>query len=226
MISEKVLEHLTITAEACGANLSSAAIEIMLHDLADYPEQSVLAALADCRKTLSGRFTLAAVIERIKGQDGRPGAEEAWAMLPKGEDDSVAWTAEMRFAWGIAEPLIAEGDKIGARMAFKEAYTRRVEEARANGVPAQWEVSLGHDPHKRDAALQKAVAAGYIGQDHAKRLLVNNSMGAVGALLLGNSTPLLEAQETPVDREAAEKNLMRLKAIIQGKQVVKDMPEQ
>lgn len=223
MISERVLQALIVTAEVCGANLSDAAAEIMLHDLAEYPEQSVLAALADCRKTLSGRFTLAAVIERIKAQDGRPGAEEAWAMLPKDEDDSVAWTEEMRFAWGVAVPLLEAGDKIGARMAFKEAYQRRVDENRAGNVPARWEVSLGQDPNKRELALDRAVRAGYIGQDHAARLLPHRDAGAVGALLLGNATPLIEAQEKPIDREAALKNIERLKKIVTGKQVVKDM---
>src|SRR5690554_6396441 len=135
MISERVLQALIVTSEVCGANLSEAAIEIMLHDLAEYPEEAVLAALADCRKTLTGRFSLAAIIERVQGQDGRPGAEEAWAMLPFDEYESVAWTEEMRFAWSVAQPLLEAGDKIAARMAFKESYTRRVDEARAAGVP-------------------------------------------------------------------------------------------
>lgn len=222
MISERVLQALIVTAEVCGANLSEAAAEIMLHDLAEYPEGAVLAALADCRKTLTGRFSLAAIITRIEGQDGRPGAEEAWAMLPRDEDESVAWTQEMRFAWGVAQPLLDEGDKVGARMAFKEAYTRKVEEHRSNNVPAEWEVSLGQDPHGRTAALDKAVRAGYIGKEHASRLLPYNSeTSAVGSLMLGNPAPLLAAQETTIDRETAIRNLQRLKEIMSGKPAVK-----
>lgn len=226
MISEKVLQALIVTAEVCGANLSEAAAEIMLHDLSDYPEQSVLAALADCRKTLTGRFTLAAIISRIAAQDGRPGAEEAWAMIPMNEDESIAWTQEMRLAWGVAQPLIDQGDKVGARMAFKEAYTRKVDEARAAGEPAQWEVSLGLDPNGRASALDKAVRAGYIGKDHAQRLLPhhNDDPGPVGALLTsGDARPLLSTQTNPEDRKAALENLKKLKELLSGDPAIKTM---
>lgn len=225
MISERVLQALVVTGEVCGANLSEAAVEIMLHDLAEYPERTVLAALADCRKTLTGRFSMAAIIERIKAQDGRPGAEEAWAMLPKGEDESVAWTDEMRFAWGVAYPLLKEGDKIGARMAFKEAYTRRLAESRAAGTPANWEVSLGRDPQLREVALQRAVTAGYIGQEHAVKFLSHSGdAGAVGALLLGDARPLLAAQESTQARETALRNLSRLKEVMKGKPALRSIP--
>lgn len=224
-LSEKVLRSLVLTAEVCGSHLSDAAIEIMLHDLAEYPEDAVLAALADCRKTLTGRLSLAAIIERVKAQDGRPGAEEAWALLPFDENDSVAWTEEMRAAWGVAQPLLEAGDKVAARMAFKEAYTRRVEEARASGDPVRWEVSLGLDPAGREAALERAVRAGYIGHEHAASLLPHHGGGAVAALLDGNTTPLIAAQETELDRDTAIKNLQRLRDALSCKPVIKAMPD-
>ncbi len=51
-------------------------------------------------------------------------------MLPYDESTSVVWTDEMCQAWGVAAPLLEDGDKVGARMAFKESYARLIEEAR------------------------------------------------------------------------------------------------
>ena len=45
-------------------------------------------------------------------------------------------------------------------MAFKETYTRLVNQARDHGLRVEWSPTLGHDAAGREPALQKAVAAG------------------------------------------------------------------
>ena len=81
--SSKLNEAIAVTAELTGTVLSKVAAQVMAEDLARYPEAQVMGALTRCRRELKGRLTIADVISRL--DDGRPGVEEAWAMLPKDE---------------------------------------------------------------------------------------------------------------------------------------------
>lgn len=182
MAAIDLIQALAATAELCGTNLSEAAAKMLLTDLTDYDERAVLVALSKCRRELKGRLTLAEIIARI--DDGRPGAEEAWAVLPFDEATSVVWTQEMSTAFWIAQPLIDQGEKVAARMAFKEAYLRLVAEAREQRTPAQWSVSLGHDKAGRQPILAAAVEKGRITSDHARKLIPNfDSVDTVTPLL-------------------------------------------
>lgn len=160
-----LVEELIVTAEVCGTVLSEAAGTIIADELATYDRAQVSGALRKCRRELKGRLTMAAIVERL--DDGRPGAEEAWAMIPHDESGSVVWSEEMASAFGIARPLLDSGDKVAARMAFREAYSRMVAEARDARMPARWSPSLGHDRNGRDAALSAAITAGRLSGEHA-----------------------------------------------------------
>lgn len=114
-----------------------------------------------------GRFPplpadLIAQIEGAKADDGRPGPEEAWATALRGRDEAatVVWTDEMSQAWGIAQPVFALGDEVGARMAFRETYARLVELARRERRPAQWWPSIGTDRSLQRDAIVQAVELG------------------------------------------------------------------
>lgn len=119
---------------------------------------------AHVRDPVRGKFapTPADLIAQIDAgvPDGRPGADEAWAMMPMGEEQTVVWTSEMAEAFGICAPLVKAGDKVGARMAFREAYERIVALAKREGKLPKWEVSLGSDVQLRKQALTKAVEQG------------------------------------------------------------------
>lgn len=167
-MSPSVVKALAVTAELTGTQLSAAGARVMAGDLAPYPEHQVLGALARCRKEIKGRLTVADVVSRL--DDGRPGPEEAWAMLPFDERQTIVWTEEMAGAWGVALPLLAEGDRIAARMAFLESYRTRVQRARDAGSKVHWTVSFGHDQRGRDIALADAVARGRIRADRALEL--------------------------------------------------------
>lgn len=103
-------------------------------------------------------------IERMVKNDGRPGPEEAWAisLSARDEGDTVVWTHECAQAWGSSSPIMDMGDEVGARMAFKETYTRLVAEARLRREPASWEVSEGFDKDRRRSAVNRAIEAGRI----------------------------------------------------------------
>lgn len=111
------------------------------------------------------------LLERVKAADGRPGPEEAWAMIPRDERASVVWTEEMAEAFGVSNPLLREGDKIAARMAFLERYRALVRDARAAGIPVKWTASLGHDPADRERALLAAQRKGLLTAEHVAGLL-------------------------------------------------------
>lgn len=165
----ELLQALAVTAELTGTELSEPAARMLADDLTAYPLDLVLAALIRCRRELHGRLTLAAIIDRL--DDGRPGPNEAWAMVPQDEAGSVVWTTEMAEAYGVAAPLLGAGQVIAARSAFLEAYAANVTRARAEQRPPRWFPSLGHDPLTRVAALDEAVRKRRIGADHARALL-------------------------------------------------------
>ena len=168
MPSAALLEAVAVTAELCGRTFSEGAARVFVSDLAGFPESAVIKALGKCRREVRGLLTVQDVVSRI--DDGRPGPEEAWALMPFDESQSVVWSDEMARAFAVAGPLLASGDKVAARMAFKEAYARMVAEARDAGRRVVWTPSLGHDERGRAAALQAAASAGRINYEHAAEL--------------------------------------------------------
>lgn len=192
MPSAALLEAVAVTAELCGRTFSEPAARVFVDDLAGFPDVAVIKALAKCRKEVRGLLTVQDVVSRI--DDGRPGAEEAWSLMPFYEAQSVVWTDEMARAFAVAGPLLAQGDKVAARMAFKEAYSRMVAEARDDGRRVNWTPSLGHDPRGREAVLQAAVAAGRLSFDHASDLCPALPAPSADVIeLLGNSVKRVTA---------------------------------
>lgn len=167
--SKALLQALAVTAELTGTQLSASAASVMASDLSIYPEAQVLGALSRCRKEVRTRLTVADVISRL--DDGRPGPEEAWAMIPRDEAGSVVWTDEMAEANGAAYPLIAEGDMVAARMAFLERYRSLVQASRDEGRAVKWTPSLGYDKSGRAGAINEAVMRGRLTAERASKYL-------------------------------------------------------
>lgn len=193
MQSSKVLEAIAVTAELCGRSFTPAAARVFAQDLEGFADEAVMAALTRCRKEVKGILTVQDVVSRI--DDGRPGVEQAWAMIPHDEESSVVWTEEMAMAHGVAYQLLIDGDRIGARMAFKEAYAKFVAEARDRKEPPKWTPSLGGNPTGRQMALIDAVRANRMDTDHAMLLLGAYPDLQQGLLISVGVTkhPLLEA---------------------------------
>lgn len=216
-MNPNVLKAIAVTAELTGAELSEAALRVMANDLSAYPEPAVIRALDRCRKELKTRLTLAAVLERIEEQDGRPGADEAWAIALGATDeaDTVVWTDEMAEAFAVARPVLDARDKVGARVAFRDAYERLVRDAREAGKGCKWVASIGHDTALREAALTQAVQRGRIAGASVAHLLPapagDTPVGA--ALLQGKPQALLEAPDlTESERETNLRGLAKLRA--------------
>lgn len=150
----ELIRAIAVTAELTGTEMSETAAKVFADDLALYPLHQVLDALTRCRREVKGRLVLADVLTRI--DDGRPGPEEAWAMMPRSEADSAAMTAEMLAGYTVASPLLEQGDAVGARMAFREAYMTACRRNRDAGEPVAWRASLGHSKAGRHEAEQEA----------------------------------------------------------------------
>jgi hypothetical protein len=73
----------------------------------------------------------------------------------------------MAEAYGACSQLLASGDRIGARMAFKEVYERVVDKAKREGKRPVWQASLGSDVDKRKRALTAAIEAGRMTEEGA-----------------------------------------------------------
>lgn len=156
------------------------------------------------------------IVEAIEAvtSDGRPGADEAWAIYPHDESDTAAITDEIADAMRVAYPMMRGGDKVAARMAFKEAYTRIVATNKAHGIPVRWFMTLGSERDKREIAINDAVVRGLISHDHATGLLPapNDNSNIVDVLLLANKS----AHQTEEERERNKERIAKLKRMLAG----------
>lgn len=182
-----VLQAIMLTAEAMGETVSANAAAIMTSDLSEYPLQSILSALKLVRQECKGRLALADILKRIQVTDGRPGANEAWAiaMLASDESATIVMTDEIAAALNIARPILAARDKVGARVAFIESYERITREARADGRPVNWFASIGFDAAQRDQAIKDAVVAGRLTSEYADRLGLPEPITEAGSQIAG-----------------------------------------
>jgi hypothetical protein len=163
---------------------SDEALRLWWAALERYPWAAVRAALAEHVARCKFAPRPADIRERIETRDGRPAPDEAWSLALGARDEarSLVWTAEIAAAWGVAQPILAAGDLIGARKAFLEAYQRRLEQARERLEPVCWQVSLGTDPAQRADALHAAAERGRLSRTQLERLLPSAQAPAPAAL--------------------------------------------
>jgi hypothetical protein len=139
-----------------GKELSDKAMCRVFEMLMPYPLSAVLKAFDTHNKTNRFAPTPADLIEILESHKPRHlGANEAWSLALKSMDEfeTVVLTDEIMNARAIAWNIYADGDEIGARMAFREAYEREIKNA---GTPT-WKVSLGFDTQRREEAIRQAV---------------------------------------------------------------------
>lgn len=138
-----------------------------VHFLRPFPLTSIKVALKEHCDRSEFVPTAVALARRCKEMDGRPTADEAWAIALKSvnESETVVWTSEIAQAMFACKSILDTGDNIGARMSFKDTYNRLVDDARAQLIPVKWEVSLGTDAQRREVAIHNAQRVGQIACD-------------------------------------------------------------
>jgi hypothetical protein len=186
MNTDELARAVVVTGEVIGHEVTSAAATAIALALRDYAPDQVESALRKCQRELTGKLTLAAILDRM--ENGHVGADEAWALCPRSEAETVVWTDEIAEAFESARSLIMS-DIIAARMAFRDAYGRAVSAARSERRPANWLVSLGHDRGGRIAPLRRAVALGRLAAEDALRQVSPELPGyqALAALAADNA---------------------------------------
>ncbi|SNY95540.1 hypothetical protein [Halomonas sp. hl-4] len=203
--AEELLEQLYATAEVLGSEIKPAAASLMIRDLRQYERGEVEQALARCRSEISGRLTLAAILERIPSADAFLSPNEAWALALSGEDDmdTIVWTEEVATAMGAARPVLDIGDKVGARMAFIGAYEREVSKAKAEGRTPKWQVSLGYSPERRQDAISEAIKKGRMEAPQVEHLLPSPH---------GFKEP--DAETPPEEKARVQANIQHLRSLL------------
>ncbi|WP_186145981.1 hypothetical protein [Burkholderia gladioli] len=198
----ELMAELNLAFEAARQPLPSPQVLRLFFDrLMPYPLPMVVNAIHRHIDTSEFAPTPAALLKHLpKASDGRPGPDEAWAIAIRSADEreTVVWTQEIAEAWTIARPVF-DGDEIGGRMAFKDAYTRICERNRQLGVAPQWSVSQGFDAEKRVAVIAQAVQAGRLALPQAKA-----------------AVPLLASESDPAPTVDVEANRARIKQIVAG----------
>lgn len=208
------------TMMVCGGSAPEADVlriwwaALLAHDIADV--SAAFSQYATLGKYAPKPADILEIIDRIK-PDGRPGADEAWAMIPRDEYASCVMTQEMAEALHVAQPLLNEGDQVAARMAFKEAYARLVDTAKRAGMPAKWFPSLGQDKEARESCLAEAVRLGRLGAEHAIGLLPPDK---VAPMLEQAGNKALAIEHKPGTSEVARQNIAKMKAMLTGSRIV------
>jgi hypothetical protein len=169
---------------------TQATLRLWWNALVDYPVEIIIKCLDYHVKHSKFLPKPADIIEIITLRDGRPSVEEAWSLcqIAVDENETIVWSGEMASAWAIALPIVDSGDKVGARMAFKEYYVRLVQLSRDNALQVKWSVSLGHDAERRNEAIKQAADKNLISFDTASKFLIEDMAqdgAAVVALLSG-----------------------------------------
>ena len=93
------------------------------------------------------------------------------ALAAADEAESVFLTTEIQLAMSASAPALAVGDKVAARMSFLSAYQRLVDKARREAKPVAWNLSMGHDPQRRVAAVEEASRLGRLPAPEARELI-------------------------------------------------------
>lgn len=219
---ETLIEDLAAAAEVMGQEVRPAGLLAMSDELMAYPLELSRAALSRVRRECR-RLTLADILERIDTADGRPLADEAWAtaILAMEESETFIWTLETQQAFAVARPLMEINDRVGARMAFHDAYARLVQEARARHVPVAWSPSLGWDVDRRREVLEIAVANGRLAAAYAQGLLPGpdraSAAKAVEALTLAASDGVVVGDRDNAERTAARRALAQMLDMVGSK---------
>ena len=172
-------------SEVVGRTLSIEAIALMAARLEREDRALVNKALMRCMDECKGRLALADILDRMPS---RPmGADAAWEMamqLGIGDEDATV-VAPQAILQAFPYALWGNGDKIAARMAFKDAFPSAQE---AHGMG--YIVSEGNDPDGREPAIMEALRCNLIPSRMAQRLLPHLAKG-IEALAPSSDQPML-----------------------------------
>lgn len=169
-------EFLTVIGgllELYGQQASTTKVNIYWSTVGQYPIDSLRRAANAWVRKSEFMPKPADLIKLMGGAGNHLSPDEAWsiAILASDETNTVVWTNEIAKAWSQAEIVYCNGDKIGARRTFIEAYERLVNESMMYCRPIEFFVSLGNDKSRRVDAINHAIFTGLLTQERANYYL-------------------------------------------------------
>ena len=175
-----------------GTELNKMALKIYWDALREFEVDPVLEAIrSHIKDPENGRFMPkpADIIRNLPADPNRQvvGADAAWEMalrLGIGDEDATV-IAPKAILWVFPHTLWEIGDKIAARMAFKEAWPYALE---AYGMG--YGVSLGNNPAGREPAIMEALKNNLITNETALSLLPHMAE-EIAALAPPENAPLI-----------------------------------
>jgi hypothetical protein len=184
---------------AFGIEVTEERLAIYARELCDLPQEQLRKGFGRATHELKFFPKIAEIRELAAGPstDGRPGPEESWARMPKGdrmELDTVIWCEEEEIAYSAARPLLLEGDQIAARMCFLERYKRALMDSK--GKPVKWVVSPGTDANDRLLRLAEGVRQSRISIPYATNFVPWDKAEEFRQMLPGAKTPALKGDVT------------------------------
>lgn len=171
----KIAEALAVCAEVTNTQFSEAAFSTILSVLLEYKTDDVLSALNRCIREMASKLTLASILQRMP--TSLPSSDEVWGqMMAALEDENltivVPEIAQLAAGMG-ASALLKNGDKIGARMAFKQSYERLSLKYSDAAEEIKWVVSEGYDKKHKEHMIEQAVIDGKLKNKEVKHYLPN-----------------------------------------------------
>jgi hypothetical protein len=171
---DKFTELWKASCELAGKGPSDSAITLAFGLLSKYEWAPVRSAILSHMTKSEFSPKPVNIISFIESQDGRPTADEAWAIAIESFDEyrSVNINQEIMQSLSEARGIYHDGDKVGARLAFRAAYDRTVSKARASGDGVGWYTSqgIGNDKGERRDVMEKGELEGLFGPGQQKLL--------------------------------------------------------
>lgn len=147
--------------------ISAPAKAMFFEDLERYPLDLIRAALSAHRSDPAvGQYTpspahIIAQIEKRRTVTWLS-ADEAWAQVPKLESQPGLLNDVSAAALAVAAPLLADGEDMAARMAFKAAYTRLMEKAKLERRGPKYWLSPGGTMEEQAAVVEEGRRQGLL----------------------------------------------------------------
>ena len=203
-ITDEFLAVIGGLLELYGQQASTTKVNIYWSTVGQYPIDSLRRAANAWVRKSEFMPKPADLIKLMGGAGNHLSPDEAWAIaiLASDESNTVVWTNEIAKAWAQAKIVYRNGDKIGARRTFIDAYERMVDESMMYGRIVEVFVSPGSDKAKRADAINHAVFTGLLTQERANHYLPKPE----------NTFEMLECK---TEQGASSKSMMHIASIKQ-----------
>lgn len=202
--------------------ISAGSKALFFEALREYPIEQIRVAMA--AHVREGTFT--PVPNDIRVQINKRvtnqwlSADEAWARIPKAQPPQMMYIGGKAIrdwrsaepppcllnqvtatAMAVAQPLLDEGDDVAARMAFRAAYNRLMEQEQLAGRAPQHFLSPGGTEDQRQAVVAEGVRQGLLPQSAAPDVKVLERPTPMGMKQIRQIRAMIAARPLPTPED-------------------------